>query len=282
MSEGPPADTPDQAIRNYLNAIAWMAMLVGIEMIFRGDHVASALLAFCIGFGLFYAAYKWDWTKARLSLALVESLGRVATNARWWIALALVALLGVIFSPYIEQSRWPYTFIDEAQYCIAHCGTQPQEDIAKSNVSLTNELASTKKENSELRNANRSLKEAMLPPEQVRIAVIGARYLLLNSLLNEANQSRQNIERTMTAIDKHKEEIAKLNAPATYPHTAGEFSAPSANLTQEKNNLSAFIIQMKEISRKAYKDRNIYLDTPYPLEEVDKVIAVLRAWPEKG
>jgi hypothetical protein len=115
MSEELPANTPDQAIRNYLNGIAWMCMLTGVEMIAHWDHVTSALIAFVIGTGFFYAAYKWEDIKTHLSKAFVESLGHVATSAEWLIALVLVVILGVIFSPYIEQTRWPYVYRAETQ-----------------------------------------------------------------------------------------------------------------------------------------------------------------------
>ena len=145
MSEGPIPDTPDKAIQAYLSMLAWIAILEGVSMILHGENYPIAISAVVVGTMLFLAAYKWDALKARINEHLVESLGRTATDARWWIAAMMLAMIVVVFSPYVEQRRWPFTQQQDVSLTptVVH-GPPSAEDIEKATTPIRAELNAAK------------------------------------------------------------------------------------------------------------------------------------------
>jgi hypothetical protein len=53
--------------------------------------------------------YELKWLLSG-SPKLAKSLNHVASDARWWTAVAMVSLLIIALSPYIEQRRWPFAW----------------------------------------------------------------------------------------------------------------------------------------------------------------------------
>ncbi len=235
MSEGPPADTPDQAIRNYLNAIAWMCMLTGVEMIAHWEHPIPAFVALVIGTGFFYAAFKWDWVKTHISVALVGSLGHVATSAQWWSTLVLVLLIGIIFSPYIEQPKLLYDYLAGTRDSVSIHAARTTEDIAKAaDVDHTKTVLSSESINirqKALTQLNEFIENSVEPLLEdgkslntsgynLSLSQLRERLAKMQQEISECDNEKSKILLRYTGIDEFSEianweYFAKVMAPAT-------------------------------------------------------------------
>jgi hypothetical protein len=103
----PPAETPTGAARAL---IAWFAGGLAFESVHafaEGSYWATA------GYGLGAAVVATADYKLKALLSgsprLTQSLNQVASDARWWTAVAMVSLLVISLSPFVEQRRWPFS-----------------------------------------------------------------------------------------------------------------------------------------------------------------------------
>jgi hypothetical protein len=193
MSEGPPPDTPDAAIRGYFSMLSWIVILEGVSMILHGENYFVAIAAVAAGTVLFYGVYKWEWIKNHVHPKLVDSIGRIATNAQWWVALVMIALIGVIFSPYFERDRLP--FAGQSASSIPSIIREPpsEDDVTRATAPIRSErdaalskLTNATKELNDLRQQNEALKRS---PEQQNAEKV-ARYIKLKELLKKAEEAR--------------------------------------------------------------------------------------------
>jgi hypothetical protein len=106
VSDHPPPETPTGAARAL---IAWFAGALAFESV---HAFASASYVAAAGYflGAMVVAIGDYKLKAILvgSPRLVRSLNEVASDARWWVGAAMVSLLVISISPYVEQGRWPF------------------------------------------------------------------------------------------------------------------------------------------------------------------------------
>ena len=106
MAETPP-ETPTQAARVL---IGWFAGGLAFQSV---ETFASGSNSSAIGYGIAavivaIADYKLKWLLSG-NPNLTASLNRAAADARWWIGAAMVSLLMITFSPYIEEGRLPFS-----------------------------------------------------------------------------------------------------------------------------------------------------------------------------
>lgn len=106
MSETVP-DTFDASIKNLLGSIAFVLLLVGGELMAERDGVrfgSGAILA-AMSVPFYLSAAIWTHTKRYLSDRLIQTLGSVATDARWLLGLLLVLVVFIAFWP-ISNINW--------------------------------------------------------------------------------------------------------------------------------------------------------------------------------
>ena len=101
-------DTPDGAIRSVLGAIGFILILIGAEMIKENYHLIVAWLLVLLGVGCYFALVVWKSFKRYLQGRILTDISTIATSPRWWFGIIGILLLAVIFSPYVEQHRWPF------------------------------------------------------------------------------------------------------------------------------------------------------------------------------
>jgi hypothetical protein len=106
VADHPPPETPAQAARAL---IAWFAGGLAFESV---HAFADASYWAAVGYGLGAIAVAIADYNLKALLAgsprLTKSLNNVASDARWWVGAAMLSLLIISISPYIEQRRFPY------------------------------------------------------------------------------------------------------------------------------------------------------------------------------
>jgi hypothetical protein len=103
-----PAETPTKAARVLLG---WFAGGLAFQCIEKYANAPTIWPS--IGYGLAAVVvavgdYKLPWLLSK-SPKLTASINRWAADARLWIAIGLCTLLIGIFSPFVEQQRWPFS-----------------------------------------------------------------------------------------------------------------------------------------------------------------------------
>jgi hypothetical protein len=106
-SDHSPPETPTAAARAL---IAWFAGALAFESVHAfasGSNAAAA--GYLIG-AIVVAIIDYK-LKSLLtgSPNLTKSLNRLASNARLWVAVAMLSLLIMSLSPFVEQRRWPFS-----------------------------------------------------------------------------------------------------------------------------------------------------------------------------
>jgi hypothetical protein len=127
----PPAETPTGAARAL---IAWFAGALAFESV---HHLSDGSYFTAAGYGLgavVVAATDYN-LKALLAKSpkLSTSLNRIAADARWWVAVAMLSLFVISISPYAEQRRWPFAWQLSTP-------TPSAEDIAKATGPMRDQL----------------------------------------------------------------------------------------------------------------------------------------------
>jgi hypothetical protein len=75
----------------------------------RAGRWGYAVACFLIGAFLQLVVIRWDWIRRNPRLATTAR--NVATDARWWVGTLILFLVFLAFSPYVEQARWPYSWL---------------------------------------------------------------------------------------------------------------------------------------------------------------------------
>jgi hypothetical protein len=104
VSDHDPPETPTKAARTL---IGWFAGALAFKCIETIDSGYWPSLGY--GAGAVIVAigdYKLPTLLAG-SPALTKSLNKVAADARWWVAVAMVLLLVITFGPYMQEGHWP-------------------------------------------------------------------------------------------------------------------------------------------------------------------------------
>jgi hypothetical protein len=108
MSDASPPETPTKAARTL---IGWFAGALAFESVHAYAEGGSISAAFGYGIGAIVVAIG-DYKLPSLlvgSPRLTKSLNDIAADARWWVAVAMLSLLVIALSPYIEQRDWPFS-----------------------------------------------------------------------------------------------------------------------------------------------------------------------------
>jgi hypothetical protein len=109
MSEEVP-ETADGAIRAWIVAVGFTLVLIGGELMAEKDGVR-----FWPGFGLavaslpcYLAAAWWRFLKPKVNNRFLVTLRGVATDARWWFGIILLAVFIILVLPIIRE--WPEVY----------------------------------------------------------------------------------------------------------------------------------------------------------------------------
>ena len=161
MSETEPPETPSKAARVL---IGWFAGALAFKAVEKWDPPQiSAAIEY--GLGAIIVAiidYKLSWLLSKTPRATV-TLNRVASDARWWVAIGLVSLLMVTLSPFIEQRRWPFT--DQiAAFRKSVVETNYKTDVAL--TALTQHIVALNGQIVDLENQNSKLKKQLEDADQ--------------------------------------------------------------------------------------------------------------------
>jgi hypothetical protein len=108
VSEPPPPQTADNAVRAFILLFALGFVLRGIDVM---DHdMPNAIQKWVIAAILSIADYFYVPIRTALGTRFSNTAASVATDFRWWAAALTVILLGMSLSPYVEQRRWPFAW----------------------------------------------------------------------------------------------------------------------------------------------------------------------------
>jgi hypothetical protein len=106
-------DTPAGATKGLFGALAFILLLLGAEMMLEKDGARfwiGLALGGC-GFVCTYAAVFWNFVRQRLPGGTTAEINAIATSPRWWLGVMLLGSAAFIFSPFVEQQRWPFTYV---------------------------------------------------------------------------------------------------------------------------------------------------------------------------
>jgi hypothetical protein len=163
VSDHLPPETPTQAARAL---IAWFAGALAFESVHEFAEAASYGTAFAYGLGAVVVAVADYNLKALLvgSPRLTKSLNRVASDARWWVGAAMVSLLIISISPYVEQRRWPFArqFSAPSSPTVIH-DPPTADDIAKATAPIRVERDTAIKERDAAKKELQDAKKEALP-----------------------------------------------------------------------------------------------------------------------
>ncbi len=98
----------DRAVWAFIELYALGAVFHGFDVM-RPDGLTAAA-GWWIAGGIL-AVIGWHWAKVRrwISPRLAATTASIATDARWWVATAILFLLVGTFSRFVEERRWPYS-----------------------------------------------------------------------------------------------------------------------------------------------------------------------------
>ncbi len=98
------------ATRVFFGSLAFILLMVGVEgMRAAGIQFADIVLVLLGGL-CFYAAVFWERAKRHLSTETQEAIGRFAQYRVTRFGMLFLVLQTVVFSPFIEQHRWPFSY----------------------------------------------------------------------------------------------------------------------------------------------------------------------------
>jgi hypothetical protein len=100
-------NTPDKAVQLYIGTVSWILVLEGVSMMLHGESAWASAGAIVSGTILFWVAYKWPALKTSAGPQLSQTLGRIATDARWWMGALFLFLLALILFPAVQKWTIP-------------------------------------------------------------------------------------------------------------------------------------------------------------------------------
>jgi hypothetical protein len=114
MSDEVP-ETADGAIRAYLIAIGFTLVLIGGEMMAEKNdpRTITGLILIILALPVHLSWVFWKKPKPLFGVRLLAEASAVATSLRWWLGVLFILLAAAIFSPFIEQQRWPSHFLSD-------------------------------------------------------------------------------------------------------------------------------------------------------------------------
>jgi hypothetical protein len=106
--------TAARAIRGLFGSLGFIFIVLGLGLEATTDQPGGqftlGLILFVIGVLCFCAVVFWDSAASNLNAKARLAIGGFARSRNTWLGLGLVILLALIFSPFVEQHRWPFSF----------------------------------------------------------------------------------------------------------------------------------------------------------------------------
>ena len=128
VAEHPPPETPTQAARVL---IGWFAGALAFESVHAFASGSSTAATGYVIAAIVVAAIDY---KLKPLLAgnpnLTRSLNRLASDARLWVGVAMLSLLIIALSPFVEQRRWPFSAWFQSNTMTGFTQQQVDEKIA--------------------------------------------------------------------------------------------------------------------------------------------------------
>jgi hypothetical protein len=109
------------AVRGLFAALGFIFVVLGLGLEATTDRpdgqLALGLILFLLGALFFCVVVFWDRVAQNLGVRAQFTIADFARSRNTWLGLCLIILLTLIFSPFIEQHRWPFSFpTDPAVY----------------------------------------------------------------------------------------------------------------------------------------------------------------------
>jgi hypothetical protein len=138
--------TAARAVRGLFCALGFILIVLGLGLEATTDkpgvQFALGLFLFLLGALCFCAAAFWERATKSLNVKAQLAIGDFARSRNTWLGLSLVILLALIFSPFIEQRRWPFSFpTDPAVYEQLEQAINERNELADKTTIATQDAA---------------------------------------------------------------------------------------------------------------------------------------------
>jgi hypothetical protein len=118
-------------------------MLGGEAMLDRDGPRYALGIPLCIaGAATAYAAVFWKFVKRKIPNNISIGIDSIAKSPKWWLAIIFVYAEVIIFSPFVEERRFPFTNVTPT---VTREPLSP-EDITKATAPFRSELDSVKRQ----------------------------------------------------------------------------------------------------------------------------------------
>src|SRR5476649_381800 len=105
MADNEVPATADAAIRGFLVGVLGFASGFESIVLLLEAKFLLAVGALGMGVALTAAGFYWPQLKPMLGPKFARTLGAIATDARWWIGVAGIVILGIAYSPLLERTK---------------------------------------------------------------------------------------------------------------------------------------------------------------------------------
>jgi hypothetical protein len=135
--------TAGGATRGLFGALGFILLMLGLEMITDKASIQFGLGVFLclLSVFCFYIAYIWESWKKYLTLEAQQAIGNFARNPGTWRSIGVVVFLMLIFSPFIEQHRWPFSYPVDASILRENSDLKSKLSIVDGRFAAANEKA---------------------------------------------------------------------------------------------------------------------------------------------
>ena len=106
MSESPPPQTADNAVRAFILLFALGFVLRGIDLM--DESMSAAIQKWLIAAALSVIDYFYIPVRTKLGRRFATTAANVATDFRWWTVALLSALVLPTIMPFVERGYWPH------------------------------------------------------------------------------------------------------------------------------------------------------------------------------
>jgi hypothetical protein len=101
-------ETPDKAVQGFIGLIA-LGFACGSGDVMLQGQILLGIFGFVVAAIFSWIVYQWPVLKPKASAHLLRSIDVVASDVRWWLGAIGIIVIALIFSPFVEQRRWPFS-----------------------------------------------------------------------------------------------------------------------------------------------------------------------------
>jgi hypothetical protein len=105
MAEGPPSESGDAAVRNFIEMVALGFVLEAIAAFDRGESAERVIGGLAAGAAMSIAGFNWTKIKVRMDPRFTRVATNVATDFRWWLAGAFILFIYLGAPSFIRVAR---------------------------------------------------------------------------------------------------------------------------------------------------------------------------------